>query len=66
MYCKSGMHPNAIYIEPIKPLFVLNSGLKCEWQPILTLENLKKKKIKKIKGFFMQLFSADPTILKKK
>ena len=34
--------PSAIYSESIKPLFVLHSGLKLEWQPILTPKEIKK------------------------
>ena len=37
-----------IYNESIKPLSVLYSGLKCEWQLILTPPKNSKNKIKNI------------------
>ena len=42
------LSPSAIDIESIKPLSVLHSGIKCEWQPILTPKNTKKNR------FFLQ------------
>ena len=42
-----GLYPSVIYSDSLKPLSVLHSGLKHEWQPIFSTF-CGKKKLKKI------------------
>ena len=49
--------PSAICRQSIKPLSVLHSGLKGQWQPILTPQQNSKKKNSK-KNFYKSFFYA--------